>query len=562
MIMRIKTKLTLGLAFLFLLILLFGLLSIFYINRLSSDANVILKNNHESLVYCNNMLKATEAFSAADGKMIFFEAQLKKQEANITEPNELEATTALRQAFDSYKLSGHQSADLVNIRKNIYIIETVNQQAILRKNGVAINTAEEAKLWLTLIFSALVLIALTFVTNFPAVISRPVQVLSEGIKAIGNKNYNKRIHLQQKDEFGDLANTFNSMAEKLDEYENSNLAQIKFEKKRIETIINQMRDGIIGLDANRNILFLNAIAEKMLGLQEAALIGKYVADIAVQNDLMRSLLKEEDQQELKIFTEGRESYYSKELLAVKIGAEKIGEVIVLRNITPFHELNEAKTNFIATVSHELKTPISAIKMSTRLLGDERIGQLSEEQRELLGSIEGDADRLLKITSELLNMSQVETGHIQLKIQPSATDHIIEMAVQAAQAAALQKNLSIAYKAQPVYLAMADEEKTTWVLINLLTNAIRFAQPLSTVQILVHQETDSIKISVKDNGKGIEEKFQSKIFDRYFKIPGEQKAGTGLGLAICKEFIEAQQGKIGVNSTPGAGSEFYIELPQA
>ena len=562
MAMRIKTKLTLGLVFLFVLILLFGILSIFYINRLSSDANVILKNNHESLVYCTNMLKAAEHFSDRPTALENFQQNLDRQEHNITEPGEREATFAVRKVFDQLRSNPGDTLQLATIRLSIYEIQSLNQQAILRKNGVAANTSEEARIWLTLLFSALVLIVFTFVVNFPSVISKPVRVLSEAIQEISNKNYQKRIYLEQKDEFGALANTFNTMAEKLDNYENSNLAKITFEKKRIETIINQMRDGIIGLDANRHILFLNAIAEKMLGVQETALVGKYVADIAVQNDLMRRLLKDDDGIELKIYAEGRESYFSKDMLDVKSGTDIIGQVIVLRNITPFHELNEAKTNFIATVSHELKTPIASIKMSTKLLGDERVGHLSDEQKELITSIEGDASRLLKITSELLNMAQVETGQIQLKLQPAESAEIIDLAIQAVQASAAQKGISLVVPETASFTILADAEKTEWVLINLLSNAIRFAPENSEVIVQVKKQGPQLELSVVDKGKGIEEKYQVKIFDRYFKVPGELKSGTGLGLAICREFIEAQQGTIGVNSIPGAGSAFYIRLPMA
>ena len=122
------------------------------------------------------------------------------------------------------------------------------------------------------------------------ILSTPIQSLSDGIKEIANKNYRKRIYLKQDDEFGDLANAFNSMAEKLDEYENSNIAQMQFEKSRIETIINQMKDGIVGLDTKKNILFLNAVAQKLLGLKESDIAGKYAPDVALHNDLMRNLI--------------------------------------------------------------------------------------------------------------------------------------------------------------------------------------------------------------------------------------------------------------------------------
>ncbi len=296
---------------------------------------------------------------------------------------------------------------------------------------MAQTTAENAKELLTIVFTILTLVAFTFIFNLPGIISDPIRSLSEGIQEIADKNYKKRIYLRQEDEFGDLANAFNIMAGKLDEYESSNLAKIKFEKSRIETIINQMRDGIIGLDEKRNILFLNAVAEKLLGLSEAAISGKYAPDIALTNDLVRTLLQEDaEKKDLKIYADNKESYFSKDVLNVIDNEAVIGQVIVLRNITPFHELDEAKTNFIATVSHELKTPISSIKMSARLLTDARVGELNTEQQELIRSITDDAGRLLKITGELLNMSQVETGNIQLKLQPADPGTIVEQAIGA------------------------------------------------------------------------------------------------------------------------------------
>lgn len=558
--MNIKSKLTGGLVFLFILILLFGILSIYYINRLSNDAHVILKNNHESLVYCNKLLRTLDQLKKDTSKKQVFDQYLLKQEQNITEAGEENSTLRLRKAFDLFLQQPADTGQLEEMRQAIYDIETLNQQAILRKNQVALDTAEDAKIWLSLIFTTLSLIALSFVVNFPDVISRPIRVLSEGIREIANKNYDKRIHLDRQDEFGALANTFNSMAEKLHEYENSNLARISFEKRRIETIINQMRDGIIGLDAGRNILFLNAIAEKMLGLKQADIVGRYASDIALTNDLLRNLLQPANGKELKIYTEGRENYYSKDMLEVKNGDELIGEVIVLRNITPFHELNEAKTNFLATVSHELKTPIAAIKMSAKLLQDARVGALNAEQEELVGNIKGDTDRLLNITSELLNLAQVETGKIQLRLQPQSLAPIVETALKAVRGLAQQKMVTMVYVPRITDTVLADGDKTTWVLINLLTNAIRFAPEGTAINIEEKSLSGQVQISIRDQGKGIEPEFQDKIFDRYFKVPGEEKSGTGLGLAISREFMEAQQGSIGLSSQPGKETVFFIRLP--
>jgi len=561
--MRLKTKLSLGLIFLFVVILLFGISGIYYVNRLGNEAGLVLKNNHESLVYCNNMLKALENIKTRKDAVSQFRENLQKQQSNITEVGEKEATDELTKNFGELLADPEDSTNYPQIRESIYQIQDLNEIAILKKNSVAQQTVENAKLGLTILFTILTLISFTFIFNLPGIISNPVRTLSEGIQEIANKNYQKRIFIKQNDEFGDLANTFNVMAQKLDEYENSNLAQIKFEKSRIETIINQMHDGIIGLDNKRNVLFLNAVAEKLLGLKEKDILTKYAPDIALKNDLMRNLLQtnEEEKKELKIFADNKESYFNKDVINVTNNDQVIGQVIVLRNITIFHELNEAKTNFIATVSHELKTPISSIKMSAQLLKDERVGALSNEQKELTNSIAEDADRLLKITGELLNMAQVETGNIQLKNQSTSPKDIVEQSVNAIRFQAQQKNIALNIHSNGALPNVnVDAEKTTWVLINFLTNAIKFSPESSIIDVDVYEKNNYVEFVVRDHGKGIEEKYLPKIFDRYYKVPGSfERSGTGLGLAISKEFIEAQGGEIWAQSSVGEGSRFGFKF---
>jgi PAS domain S-box-containing protein len=560
--MHLKTKLSLGLIFLFIIILLFGILGIASINKLSNDASQILQNNHESVVYCSNMLKVLDSVSIKIDKEKQFENSLAKQEGNITEIGEREATQELRHEFDQWKLNFKDPTYYPNIRTSIIKILDINEMAIQRRYSFAQRTAENAKFWLTVIFTGFTLIALSFIYNLPGIIFNPLKKLSEGIREVANKNYSKRIYLERQDEFGDLAKSFNDMATHLDEYENSNLSKIKFEKKRIETIINQMHDAIIGLDENRNILFINPVAEKLLAINEASIIGKFVPDIALNNDLMRTLLKEENEiTELKIYSDGKLNYFNKDILNVTNDDQSIGQVIILRNITKFHEISVAKTNFIATISHELKTPIFSMKLSAQLLSDGRVGVINDDQKELLASIRDDSDRLTKIIGELLNMTQLESGNIQLKIQHILPEHILNQAIQTVQSQANQRNISLSLKMDKVLPGIqADSEKSAWVLVNFLTNAIKFSPENNEIEISVYRKENSVAFTVLDHGQGIDEKYTSKIFERYFKVPSSNEhSGSGLGLAISKEFIEAQNGNIWVESEIGKGSKFGFSL---
>ena len=476
----------------------------------------------------------------------------------------MEATSSLRNLFEKYRQNDTVVSLIPLMRSLTYKINELNLNAIVLKSNGTQHTANKAKLYLEILVTICLLLSFSFLLNFPGYIANPIKELTEGIKQVANKNYSQRINIDKEDEFGELAEAFNSMAKQLDNYENSNLAKIIFEKKRIETIINGMKDPIIGLDENRHILFLNTIAIKILGVNETDLIGKYAPDVALKNDLLRTLIGDNGSNiPLKIYADEKESYFSEEVLNITADGKEIGSVILLRNITQFKELDLAKTNFIATISHELKTPIASIKMSVKLLEDVRIGSINNEQTKLITNIKEDTQRLLSITGELLDLAQVETGKIILEKQPVEARSIIDYANSALKVQAEQKHITVEINCpQDLPKVNCDLEKTAWVMVNFLSNAIRYSLENSKITIDAKVTLEGVLFSVTDQGKGIDPKYLGRVFDKFNKIPGKEagKSGTGLGLAISKEFIESQNGEIGVESEVGLGSRFYFILP--
>ncbi|WP_448701301.1 ATP-binding protein [Mucilaginibacter sp. AW1-3] len=567
--MSIKNKLRTGITFLFLMALIAAGLAAYYLNRLSADSKDILKDNYRSIIYAKNIGQVLDGppLTINSPQLRVIENNLDLETHNITEPGEGPIADSVKSEFENYKvlLAKNQPVTVVQLKmKNLlYRMMQVNMAAIEHKDKTATHTANTAIVVVSFIGSLCFLIAFTFLINFPGYIANPIAELTQGIKAIAGKNYKKRIVFNSKDEFGELADAFNQMAHQLDIYENSNLANLLFEKKRIETIINSMHDAIIGFDDKMFIVFANKVACTLMGIAEEKLLGEYAPDVALENDLLRNILHAE-QTRMKIFTDNHESYFTKEVLEVVNDNTSIGKVIILKNITEFQQLDEAKTNFIATISHELKTPISAIKMSLKLLEDDRIGSINTEQKQLLQNIEDDARRLLQITGELLDMAQVETGKIQLNFGSTHPQNIVNYAVQAIRFIADQKEITIEVNCpETLPTVNADLDKSTWVLLNLLSNAIKYSPAKSTVWVTVKRAANnSIQFSVKDNGQGIDARYLSRIFERYFKVPGgsPDKTGTGLGLAIAKDFIEAQGGTINVESEIGDGSKFYFLLP--
>ena len=560
MLQTVKQKIRWGTLFLFLLLLLLGGTGIFYIVRLKNDSGIILRNNYESLDYCHQMQRALDSISQDPPAYVQqFDSALNLQETNFTEQAEIGPSKKIRALFEKLRTGDYSPALANEIRANIQIVLKANMIAIESKSNRANTTAERALTYITLIATIIFLIGLSFSYNFPSIVTGPIEAFTRGIREIATKKYHHRIHLDRKDEFGQMADAFNAMAARLEYFESSNLNQIIFEKTRAEAVINSLKDASIGIDGNGRVLFANDQALQLIGMKTEDIVSKPLEDIAARNDLFRFLLEEKGVAPFSVVVNNRENYFMKEMLEIP-NAENYAKVIVLKNITSFKEIDAAKTNLIATISHELKTPLAASDLSIKLLEDERTGELNKEQKEFVTSLKQDNQRMLKILSELLNMAQIEAGKIQLDVQNVSPYAVVEKAIDSVLAQARERAIIITRNFQEnLPEVLADPDKTAWVLNNFLTNAVKYSANGSSVSISLIQLDNSIEFSVKDLGPGIPKEYQSKVFNRFFRVPGTQSAGNGLGLSISKEFIDAQQGTIWVRSSPDEGSTFGFSL---
>ena len=436
----------------------------------------------------------------------------------------------------------------------------------------AMPALERALLWISVTGGICVLTGLVLLFWLPRSISKPILELKQGILEIANHNYEKRLDMKNSEEFREVADSFNRMAERLTEYRASTLADILSAKKFLEAIVNSINEPIIGLNTEREILFINNEALNVLNLKRENVIRRSAEELSLKNDLLRRLIRElvspgDKKEPLKIYADNKESYFKAAYIPInntnadKDEPHKLGDVILLKNITEFKELDSAKTTFISTISHELKTPISAIMMSLQLLEDKRVGMLNEEQEQLSKSIKDSSQRLLEITGELLNMTQVEAGKLQMMPKITKPIELIEYAIKANQVQADKFNIQIEveYPEEKIGKLFVDSEKIAWVLTNLLSNAIRYSRENGRVVIGAQQEGDQIELYVQDFGKGIDPRYHQSIFDRYFRVPGTKVQGSGLGLSISKDFVEAHGGTLTVESELGKGSRFVIRL---
>ena len=438
----------------------------------------------------------------------------------------------------------------------------------------------ERALTLILVFGTLSIgCGVWMLVKLPADINRPFKALQEAVDQIASHNYTTRLNLKGGKELVTLSENFNRMAKRLEDHRHTSMAKLKMQKQYIEAIIASIDEPIICINDKDILLLVNDAALQLLNIASADVVGRNASEIAMRNDLLRRLLnglKDQLQQSettninkpdepLRIYSDNKESYFQVKYIPVRMSADESqenGYIINLKNITEFHRLDMAKTTFISTISHEMKTPLASILMSQQLLADTRVGKLNDEQRELSDSIKENGERLLSITSELLNMTQVESGVLQLKPHITKPIELIRYAIKAnsVQAEKFGINIEVDYPDEKISKLYVDSEKIAWVLTNLLSNAIRYSSEHGRVVIGAMQvDARHVSIYVQDFGRGIDPRYHESIFERYFRVPGTKVQGSGLGLSISRDFVEAHGGSLTLESEVGKGSKFIVTL---
>jgi PAS domain S-box-containing protein len=609
---KLKSKITLGVLFLFLVIVLLSIMGIIFTNKLAEETKGTIVNNYTSVGYSfqmsgsienlhihqlqqlkTNVLDDTVLVNSVRVEKNIFENKLEEETNNITEPGESELVNQLHSDYREYldlyreiKSLSNKSEYEINrfnkkyfeLRNSISEIYNLNMSAIQKKSSGLQNLADDITIYNVVIAAISILITLSFIFYFPSRIVEPIKRLTESIKSISERNYDQKLEVNSKDELGELANAFNIMAERLKLYETKHIDQLLFEQKRLEAVVHNIEDGLIFLDENRRVVLVNNTILELTGLKKNNILYQIISDAAKKNDLVKEIYKTVIQKHsdfvteikpVKIFREGKELFYNietEEIITYSESGKKetfIGNLILLRNITKYQERDTAKTNLLATASHELKTPLSSINLGLKLLEDKRIGKLNEEQKDVVDSLRQQSNRLSRVINELLDYSQIETGNIRLKISAVKPDLVADIGITALSAQLSEKNIDLQTNIEDNLPDIkVDLEKLAFVFINILNNAIRYSNKEGKIQIDIKQNQNTVEFSIKDNGPGISEDDKEKLFRRFSHLGNQSRHGWGLGLAISKEFIQAQGGKIWVESEVGKGSQFIFVLQSA
>jgi NtrC-family two-component system sensor histidine kinase KinB len=394
-------------------------------------------------------------------------------------------------------------------------------------------------------------------------ILRPIQLVTRATREIEKGNLDQTVPIVSRDELGELASAFNKMAAQLKIYQQSTSEKIMRLHRTMESALASFPDPIFVLDREGRIELRNPAA-RMLG---ARLDLKDSLPDRLSTTANRVLSTGEDflpqsfKHVISLRLNGDERAYLPRIHTMRGDDDKpVGVAVVLHDVTRFRLMDDVKSNLVATVSHELKTPLTSIRMVLHLLLERTLGPLTSRQTEMLEMARKDSERLLRILNDLLDLARMEAGDSQLHRENVSPGELLKSIAEEVQPLINAQGMKLSLFTSPGLPPVAvDRQRMSLVFHNLITNAVKFSPPGGEIELHAAQTNGSVCFSVTDHGPGVPQSYQARIFDRFFRAPGHKKTGAGLGLSIAREIVNAHGGRMGVRSTEGQGSEFYVVL---
>ena len=496
-------------------------------------------------------------------------SKYRRQFSRLTELRNT-AKIPIRSSLTTYQESVHPL--FAKVREACVGLRYLNEKTMYEASVRASHVAKRA-IWSTVLVAVSALIvALIFSLILAERIVRPIRYFMEASRKISSGDYAVQVPVETGDELGHLAGEFNQMAAQLDRYHEMNIEQIISEKNKGEAILSSIEDGLVVFDTSLNVTGINPAARRMLVLEFAESQTLQCADILPDPnvcDLIRKTVETgkqptvPDEQRIVTFPEGDRSWhYLFSITAIRGRDHNLsGIVLLLKDVTRLKEVERLKSEFVMAASHELRTPLTSLGMSVDLLLENVAQDLAEKDRDLLQAAHEEVHRMKALVNDLLDLSKIEAGKIELEFEsvPVRTlfDHV--QAVFKSQMDIKEISFTSELTGDLSRIRM-DVNKITWVLTNLVSNALRYVRKGGHIQLLAHRIGPNVHLSVRDDGPGIPSEYQSKIFEKFVQMNGRDAGGTGLGLAICKEIVRAHGGTIWVESPSGQGSTFTFTLP--
>ena len=600
----LRQKISLGFGALLVIILVIGTQSLIHLSRLGVSIDVILRENYRSVIACQQMKEALERIDsgilfvllghAREGEELVrnnqaaFEKSLQIELNSITLPGEGEKAAQLRELFGQYEtllkgiINPAQPAELRNqayfkrllplfglIKDTADTILQMNQQNMSDANDRARRSAANARRRMYLLLAAGTALALVFIFFTRRWVLRPIHRLIRSADEIRRGNLDLVVASDSRDEIGHLSEAFNAMAASLREFRRTDQAKLLRIQRATQQAFDSLPDAVAVIDTEGKVEVATESARTVFGLKPGVMVRDlpfgWMADLcreALQDGRAASL---EGQRSIQQFVRGEERYYRPEAVPI-LDREHLttGVILVLKDVTQLQQQDEIKRSVVRTVSHQLNTPLTSVRMAIHLLLGEKVGALNEKQAELLMSAREDSDRLHGILSSLLDISRFESGKARMEFRSLSPQTIAIDAVEpfrrTAQDCGVSLHTDVAGDLPEVW---ADTIRIGHAFSNLLSNALKHTSPGGRITLTAEAGEAWVRFRVSDTGEGIPAAFLSRVFEPFYRVPGRQnETGAGLGLAIVKEIVEAHSGTVGVESSEGKGSSFYFTLRRA
>lgn len=610
MLKTLKFKIVAVYIFLVFTIGVVGVTSIINVYSLSRSIDGLMVNNYKSINAVTNMLKAIEEQNNAITSYIYispskgidafhlntdiFYKWFNIEYNNITEFGEKDTVSRINKNYsmflkhfsevqEIYNKNGGPAAYeyygttvlpvFLSLKEDLKSLSQLNEKAMFRSKET-VTIAARNSMYIIIVLSSVAVMGGFIISRYSTNRTlKPIYSLTETVKAVKEGNIYLKAPVISEDEIGELTKEFNGMTERLHKLEESNLGKLLSEKNKSIAIVKSISDPLIVLDNNYKIILLNKACEKLFNISETEAINKYFLE-AIKNGELYDFIYTSSKSngsgigEKILYLDFKdEGYYFNTVVTVvkDTAANMNGVIVLLQNVTNLKQLEKIKSDFIATISHEFKTPLTSIMIGTSLILDKDIGTLNKSQQQIIETMKEDGEKLDSLVNNLLLLGNLESKQSIFNISPCSIDELIHNSVNSFLEQANNKKVNLHYEIKEnIPKVNADCEKIIWVLNNLISNALKYTDIGDEIVITPFVNGTKLCISVTDTGIGIPKEYVEKIFQRFVQVKevNADAKGTGLGLAIAKEIVEAHGGEIWCESEVGIGSTFTFTLPIA
>ncbi len=600
--MSLRQKLALGFGGLLVIIAAIGIHNISRITALGQSIDVILRENYRSVVACQEMKESLERMDSGAVFVLLgaeqkgndqigqneapFEKALQVELGNITLPGEGEKAERLKQLFGKYrsaiKVMGNPAYGREARRKAYFdeiqpLFQRIKDTAddILRMNqenmvAMDVRARRQAlsvrrQMYMMLLAATVVAAGFLFLTgNW---ILRPITRLTNYAKEIQKGNLDLVVPGGSGDEIGQLTKAFDEMAASLREFRRTGQARLLRVQHSTQQAFDSLPDAIAVINPEGEVEVATEAAREAFGLKPGARVrdlpSPWMAGLCGETLASgRTAELEGAQAVVQQFVQNEERFYRPRAVPIlDSGRVPAGVVLILQDVTQQRRQDEMKSGVISTVSHQLKTPLTSIRMAIHLLLEEKVGALSPKQADLLVAAGEDAGRLHTIVEGLLDIGRIESGKVRMDLSPLSPLKMVLEGLEPYRSAARDQGVTLAVDVpEELPNVWADPTRIAHVIANLLSNALKYTPPGGSISISAQAGEEAVRFRVSDTGIGIPDKYLPRIFEQFFRVPDQgHGTGAGLGLAIVKEIVEAHGGAVGVESRESAGSTFLFSL---